>query len=174
MITQEELKHVIHYNQDSGIFSWILANTNRIKASDIAGSFDKENGYTRITIDGKRYAAHRLAWFYVYGEWPEVIDHINGIGTDNRIVNLRNCNLQQNALNHKKKINKSGLPCGVRALNSKYQARVMFSNKTYYLGVYDTPEEAENVYLAKRQELFGEYHHNDICTKKLTINQSKE
>lgn len=174
MVTHEELKRVIQYNQDSGIFSWLSANTNRIKVGDIAGSLDKENGYTRITIDGRRYAAHRLAWLYIYGEWPEIVDHINGVGTDNRIANLRNCNLQQNALNHKKKINKSGFPCGVRKLNNKYQARVMLNNKTYYLGVYKTPAEAEKVYLAKRQKLFGEYHHDDTCAENLATNQSKE
>jgi hypothetical protein len=56
-------------------------------------------GYLRITVLGKSYYAHRLAWFYMNGEWPDQIDHINGIKSDNRIENLRNVTVQQNNQN---------------------------------------------------------------------------
>ena len=54
-----------------------------------AGSYDKD-GYLIVKIKGKQYKAHRLIYALHYGLMPVgVIDHINGIRTDNRIENLR-------------------------------------------------------------------------------------
>jgi hypothetical protein len=69
-----------------------------MKAGDPAGS--SRGGYTYIRIDRKRYAAHRLAWLYVYGTFPpRLLDHINGCPGDNRIGNLREATPHQNAGN---------------------------------------------------------------------------
>jgi len=53
-----------------------------------------------IGLLGKRYYAHRLAWLYVYGVWPDGdTDHINRNKHDNRIANLRSCSRSENMLN---------------------------------------------------------------------------
>ena len=86
MITQEELKELLDYNPETGLFTWNVYNN--IKNKTTAGTFN--DGYIQIKIKQKIYQAHRLAWLYVYGEWPKgQIDHINGIRDDNRIENLR-------------------------------------------------------------------------------------
>ncbi len=88
MLTQSELKSQLHYNPETGIFIWIIAKSNRIKAGDIAGS--KINGYIQLSIDSKNYYAHRLAWLYMYGCFPnERLDHKNRDKSNNRIDNLR-------------------------------------------------------------------------------------
>ena len=66
-LTQETLKRLIEYDPETGIFT---------KEGNVIGCFS--DTYTRIMILGKRYKAGRLAWFYMTGEWPEQIDHING------------------------------------------------------------------------------------------------
>jgi len=99
MITQDKLKEILDYNQHTGLFTWkkIKKYSNR-SVGDIAGSLSL--GYVVIGIDKKIYKAHRLAWLYVYGEFPkEQLDHINGNKEDNRICNLREANQSQNNFN---------------------------------------------------------------------------
>lgn len=87
----------------------------------------------------------------------EVVDHINGIKTDNRRSNLRIATPHQNSLNQlKPKNNTSGFK-GVVALRGKWQAQVKFNRQNVYAGVYDTAIEAARAYDAKCLELFGEY-----------------
>lgn len=96
-LTHERLKKVLYYDPWTGWFTWI-ANVNRrfpigSRASQYVG-----NGYLRVAVFGKRYMAHRLAWFYVHGVWPaEELDHVNRDQADNRIANLRQATRSQNA-----------------------------------------------------------------------------
>ena len=100
MVTQERLKEVLDYNPKTGIFT---------KNGKIAGTTNS-NGYIVIGIDIHRIMAHRLAWLYIYGEEPNVIDHINRIRNDNSITNLRNVDCAINSKNMKQnKNNKTGI-----------------------------------------------------------------
>lgn len=101
-MTQAELKALLKYNPDTGIFTWLSSKSNNsIKANSIAGSKNNK-GYWRIKINNQEHQAHRLAWLYIYGELPKnFIDHINGNRSDNRICNLREATSQQNAFNQK-------------------------------------------------------------------------
>ena len=95
VLTVEELKKNLHYNPNTGVFTWVKINSNRIKIDSAPGYV--QNGYLRIAVGGKQYQAHRLAWLYMTGQMPaEFIDHINGDRTDNRFLNLRECTSQQN------------------------------------------------------------------------------
>jgi len=114
MITQKELKERLHYNPNTGIFTWILPHKKATKAAakigGVAGRFDKY-GYRRISVNGKEYLAHRLAWLYMTGRLPcDQLDHINHIRDDNRWANLREATNSDNQKNSSlQKNNKSGI-----------------------------------------------------------------
>lgn len=153
-LTQEQLKQLVHYDPECGQFSWIVSPCRKVKAGDKAGGINA-SGYHATKIKYKTYATHRLAWLYVHGVWPHLdIDHINGVKTDNRIENLRLANDSQNKQNTKKcnKNNKTGF-LGVNFANNSYKAFIMINRKQIYLGSFDAPEKAHEVYLAAKREL---------------------
>ncbi len=161
MITQEMIKELLIYNPDTGIFLWKIASVGRIKMLGVAGSKHNQ-GYIVITIKGKAYLAHRLAWLYVYGEIPrEQLDHINNIRSDNRIANLRVATHIQNQGNQIKPHheNKTGfLGVSFDKRRNKYVAYISINGRNKKLGRFDTPEEAHKKYIEKKREI------HEFCT----------
>lgn len=143
MVTQTRLKHLLNYNQETGVFTKRVNQGSRSKAGDIAGS--KHGEYLRITIDGKRYLAHRLAWLYVYGYMPEnLIDHKDRVGSHNGIDNLREVSNQCNIRNSRlRKDSKSGIT-GVSwyKANDKWEATIRVDKQLVYLGRFDSLRDA--------------------------------
>lgn len=159
----KKAKDSLNYNHETGEFKWARSVANSVKIGDKAGSIDK-SGYIRIrlTINGvkKSLASHRISWFIVHGELPNVIDHINGTRDDNRISNLRSCTNQQNILNQGlQKSNNSGFR-GVYFVKSskKWAAQIKFKGKNFYLGQFKHSNEASKAYEEKAKELHGEFY----------------
>lgn len=150
------LRSMLHYDPETGIFTWRSKPSKQIKIGDVAGCLG-DHGYILIRLRGVLYKAHRLAWFYVYGEWPAAeVDHINGKPADNRLCNLREATRKQNMENVK--LNSSN-STGFRGVHfnkklGKFSATVRHHFKTMNLGHFDTAEEAAKVASAKREELF--------------------
>ena len=114
-----------------------------------------------MQIDGRRYLAHRLAWFYVYGEWPRKgLDHINRDRLDNRIANLREADHAQNVQNRgPMSNNKSGFK-GVffnPRHTQPWQAQITARGQYFNLGRYATAEEAHEAYKEAAARLHGEF-----------------
>ncbi len=78
-LTYERLREAFFYNPRTGVFVWASTRRGqRPKIGDIAGSVGKKSGYCIIGIDGFTHGAHRLAWFYMTGDWPKhEVDHKN-------------------------------------------------------------------------------------------------
>lgn len=155
-LTLERLQQLVEYNKDTGVLTRLVDCSNT-RAGDVAGTM-RPDGYWTMVIDYKRYLNHRLAWFLTYGKWPEnLIDHIDGDPSNNRLSNLRECDHSKNHMNRRKATkNKSGYK-GVVKNHNFWSPSVKIDGKTVYLGCFKTPEEAHEVYCAKAKELHGEF-----------------
>ena len=153
MITQLELKEILDYNPETGVFTWKINKAYHIKIGSIAGSL-KPTGYIQITINKKQYLAHRLAWLYVYGEWPKnQIDHVHGTEKGNSINNLRKVTHKQNQQN--KKCHRAGklLGCSYVKSTKKWKSYIRFNGKQRHLGYFETELEAHNRHLQELNKL---------------------
>jgi len=118
MMTQSELKHYLHYDPWTGVFTWIRnSNRGRVRVGQKAGTpYTCHSGktYIRIGYSGRQYGAHRLAFLYITGKYPpQEVDHINGDGTDNTWTNLRRVDKAANGRNQKIHSNNSSGVAGV-------------------------------------------------------------
>lgn len=141
-ITQEELKKLLHYDPETGVFIRKVSTAKRMKIGDVAGWITLSNGksYIRMSISYKPYLAHRLAWLYMTGRFPSgEIDHINGNGLDNRFNNIREVLPQINMMNKRVYAsNKSGIS-GVYWHNRDHvwSSSISINNTRVNLGCFD-------------------------------------
>lgn len=155
----ESLSTLYSYNHESGEFIRIgkLNNYGRGTIGEVVGSLDAK-GYLTIFHKGKHIKLHRLAWLLYYREEPKgMIDHINGIRTDNRIVNLRIANKSGNAFNAKIYRNNSTGYKGVYRKGEKFGVQARLNGKKVHIGTYKTIEEAANAYKTFSIKHHGEY-----------------
>jgi len=155
MLTQEELKSKLVYNPSTGTFTR-STNHRRWKGTP-AGS--KTKGRVYIQVNGCLHLAHRLAWLYMTGSWPnDQIDHINRDQSDNRWCNLRDVLQIINLQNKTKARSDSTLGIiGVRKNGSGFMASLGHNKKIIYLGTFRTTEEASKAYLEAKQKLHKGY-----------------
>lgn len=155
MITQTELKSLLNYNPETGLFTWKKSTSNRVSVGKHAGT-KANRGYIRIKILGHLYSAHRLAWLYVYGSEPSgVIDHIDGCCSNNSITNLRDVKQSTNTKNNKiSKNNTSGYP-GVylNKRTGKWAVQIWNNKKVICVGTFIKKTDAIKARKEKELEL---------------------
>ena len=151
-LTQEVLRSLLFYDGESGKF-FSKRNGIRFKIGDEITSTDVQ-GRLIFYINRKQYKLHRLAWLYEYGYWPNVIDHINGNNSDNRISNLRDTSCLINSQNFRSatKNNKSSRLLGVSKKRNKWSAQIRINGNIKRLGCYDTKEAAYEIYLENKRK----------------------
>jgi len=166
-ITQEQLRQLVDYDPATGVFTWkarpwLIGRAtawNTRFAGKVAGNVNKALGYVMIDICGAPRYAHRLAFIYMTGSVPEMIDHANGSRSDNAWSNLRACTQSQNMYNaalrtdnttgvkgvvlHKKRLHQ----------NRPYQAKLARKS----LGDFATAEAAHEAYMRHAREVVGEF-----------------
>lgn len=155
-LTQAQLREFLHYDPITGVFTWIIAPNKRSARGSVAGSVHKLTGYCAIQLCGKRYQAHRLAWFYVTGKWPKTfLDHKDNNRSNNSFSNLREATSQQNCWNRQYS-GKSGLK-GVYFDKDKWRAQITKDGALIHLGRFDDPLEAHEAYCIAAREMRGEF-----------------
>lgn len=144
ILTQKRLKEVIHYNLDTGIFTWIRRHGLNSMYGKAAGT-NHNRGYRSIGVDGKIYLAHRLAWLYVNGYFPKQVDHIDHNRSNNKYINLRCANASINSKNRSKTSRNTSSVVGVYwcKLNKKWRARITFNRKCIQLGLFKDIKDAQ-------------------------------
>ncbi|WP_312773304.1 HNH endonuclease [Atlantibacter hermannii] len=157
-----EINNTISYDPQTGIFTWKKSYGPR-RAGNVAGHIST-NGYRRIYINGKIYAANRLAWIIYYGEEPiGLVDHINGNREDDRISNLRIATYSQNSMNSKlSSLNSSGFK-GVswKKESKKWVATGKLDGKRIHLGYYTDIEDAKQAYCNFASKHHGEFYRSN-------------
>ena len=154
-LTQQALHGQLHYDKSTGVFTRLAKAHSSNSICGKEAGFTDPAGYVRISVLGKQYKAHRLAWLYVTGEWPaEEIDHINGIRSDNRWGNLRDVSKRVNQQNRRcaREGTATGLLGVSRDLKSNtHVARITVDGQLKTIGHFKTAESAYAAYVdAKR------------------------
>ncbi len=158
-LTQAKLKKLFNYNKETGLFTRKEILPGCIyKINTIAGSLI--HGYVRIRIKKKHYSAHRLAFLYIKGYYPEEVDHINQQKADNRWSNLREVSHGDNMKNKKQYKNNTSGVVGVSWAKhcNKWRAIITVEKKQISLGLFVEFHEAVNA--RKNAEVLYNFHEN--------------
>lgn len=163
-LTPEEIRQVLIYDPETGIFLWRFPHLHRRHSKEggvgCLRTTPNKPTYRVITIRCWPHLGHRLAWAYVYGDpVPPMIDHVDGNGLNNAIANLRGCTQTQNNANMRlRRTSKSGHK-GVSWHTRVGRWRVVLQDhdRHVHVGYFDDLSEAAAAYAAKAKELFGEF-----------------
>lgn len=156
MITQEIVRELFDYK--NGQLIWKKKTSAKTKIGSCAGSLNSA-GYVNVGVNGKLYLLHRLIFLWHHGRLPEVLDHINGTKSDNRIENLREATFLQNS--HNKKIpsnNGSGITgVGWDAKRERWEARISVNKKVRRIGYFQNFHDAVSARKSAEEKYFGEF-----------------
>lgn len=161
-LTQSTLKDLLDYDPETGDFTWLKRGQGRSVGSIAGHQWVDRSGikYINICVQRQRCRAHRLAWLWVYGVWPDkYVDHIDGDGSNNRISNLRLATASENLANSKRPKNNTSGAKGVSfdQASQKYVAKISVNCKRLHLGSFDTVSEAAEAYAKAAKGYYGEF-----------------
>lgn len=170
--TQEVLNDLILYAPDTGYACWkhrdgkyFSSNWSYLVWNKVYANkpitCKNHHGYLCTSIFGSKYLLHRLVWKLVFNEEPSDLDHVNGVRDDNRLQNLRVVNHQENMRNMRKVAANSSGHAGVykHTQNGRWVAQISVDNKTRYLGIFDSIEDA--ITCRRKAELMYNFHDNN-------------
>lgn len=135
-----KIRNLFSYDHESGVLIWKNPPNKHKRLIGLPAGAKKTSrssgkSYIYIIIDNISYSAHRIAWAHYHGSHPKnQIDHLNGDGTDNRIINLEDKTADENQKNKKLFCNnKTGIP-GVRLQsNGSFRTEIRVMNKHIHL-----------------------------------------
>ena len=166
-LSPDQLRASLDYHPESGLFFWRDregSKAKKIHAGQLAGHRCPRLGYVLLRLDKRLYRAHRLAWLYMTGKWPNgLIDHIDGNGLNNAWTNLREATPTENNINRPApRRNTSGLKgASWSKTNRRWLAHISHDGTAYHLGFFDTAQEAHAAYLGAAKILHGPFARTD-------------
>jgi hypothetical protein len=149
MLTKEIVNNLFFYKD--GVLFW--------KANNKTSGYVTNQGYRSIKINQKKYLAHRLVFLYHHGYFPQIIDHINNIRTDNRIENLRVATQSENCRNLKRPShNTSGEKnvCWDKE-KQKWCVRIKVGQTKKNIGRFVNFEDAKLAAVSARDKYYGKF-----------------
>lgn len=170
MLTCEFLNECLSYNPENGDFHWKVRPLHHFKDERVfkiwntkyslkkTGSLNTVTGYMSIVIGGRNISLHRAAFIMTYGYAPVLVDHINGVKTDNRLCNLREATVSQNQMNRDNQCNNSSGFKGVNKYrNGLWRARIQVNRKVKHLGYFKEKSAAIAAYREAAKIYHGEF-----------------
>ncbi len=155
-LTAEYVRAVLHYAPETGLFTRLRQMSATALVGDIAGHCKASTGYWTIGLCGRYYQAHRLAFFYMTGEWPpHEVDHVDGDRANNRWANLRAATKSENLQNRSrpKKGSRSGFLGVSPRKYGRWHAEIKFGGERRHLGTFNSAELAHAAYLEAKKAL---------------------
>jgi len=158
-LTKELLDERFVFNLETGIVTNRIRTAQRTKVGEEAGCLNLY-GYRQICINGRLCLTARVIWFFVKGEWPANIDHINHDRSDNRLINLRSVTKAENNRNMSKRSDNTSGVTGVywNKQRNKWVAHIQVGGKNNHLGYFTNLADAATARAAAKVE-YG-YHPN--------------
>lgn len=159
--TRDRVVELLEYEPSSGLFRWKedrIAKGRVVAAKGhVAGTFHPKYGRS-ISLDGKQFRAHLMAWLVVHGVWPRLIDHKDGDKDNNRIDNLRSTTIRVNAQNQRKatSANRSSGLLGVSRSRSRlkpWKAQIQAEGRIQHIGCFATAQDAHDAYVQTKRRL---------------------
>ena len=148
MLTQDQLKEILHYCPETGVLTWLVSPNPRLRKGAEAGCVHTQRGnkpYRIVRVSNRAYPAHRLAFLYMTGEFPEdQVDHIDGNGCNNIWSNLRAVTGLENKKNMRKYASNTSGTAGVcwHVKCNKWVSQIKVEGKSKHLGYFTNKEDA--------------------------------
>lgn len=155
----DKLNSLFNYEPKTGILSWKVSTNNRVKPGDLIRTRYKD-GHLAVSVDGRRYLAHRIIWKMMTGSDPiDQIDHIDGNASNNAFANLRESDQSQNLANTKKRRdNTSGIKgVSFHKATGKWRVTIGKAYQSRQFGIYDDLEDAIEAANKHRRQMHGEF-----------------
>ncbi len=167
-LTQQRLKELLHYDPETGVFTWRVDmrcgkdhNRVSVRAGSVAGCQTRygKSMYVEVRIDGRKHLGHRLAFLYVEGKIPRLVDHGDTDGINNKWQNLRPCTRSTNGMNRGTPANNTSGFKGVSQdrRSGRWDVYITRDGRRKYLGQFDAPEDGAAVYAKAAAELHREF-----------------
>jgi hypothetical protein len=158
-LTAEMVRRALDYDPVTGLLLWrhrddVLPRVNKRFVGKPAGCLDGQYGYLTVRLHDYAYQAHRLIWLHVTGEWPAaVLDHIDGIPSNNVWTNLRPATRAENNRNRRTYRKNGYLKGTLPTSKGRWTATIMLDRKNHCIGTFSTQEEAHAAYIEAAKRL---------------------
>ena len=162
-LTHDRLLSIIKYLPETGEMVNIVPRKNSKCVGEKLGA-RSGNGQIMLSVDGRAYQMHRLAWFWMTGEWPKnLIDHKDRDPTNNKWSNLRESDRAQNGHNANKKRNNTTGITGIWYCKKrkKYIAEIFVRGVKISLGASEDKQVAAELRAEAEKKYFGKYAANN-------------
>ncbi|WP_296222691.1 HNH endonuclease [uncultured Sphingomonas sp.] len=166
-ISADDVRELLDYDEKTGKLFWRERDFSWFSDDGVAKRWNSKNagkealgslnskGYLNGAILSVSYKAHRIVWLHQTGQWPDEIDHVNGIKTDNRMENLRDVDRAGNLKNMPRQSNNTSGATGVKwsEYMGKWRAVINVNRARVHLGYFSDFSDAVGARKAAEREI---------------------